>query len=60
MRLTIFRTLVYWVDGSYSTYVMQGINENDVRGQLLKQFVNFRRILSDYRFERVGEGQKLA
>ena len=59
-QLTIFRTVVLWLDGSKSIYTMQGVDKKDVETQLLSTLQGMMQEVKGYSFEEIGSGQKQA
>ena len=59
-RLTIFKAVVRWIDGSYSIYTMQAIDRKAVEKELFEELHNVRDSIARVYFDRVGDGQKLA
>jgi hypothetical protein len=53
----LFKVTVLWVDGSYSTYSMHGLDQKDVENQLLETLHNVRDSIKAYDFEQLGESQ---
>jgi hypothetical protein len=50
----LFKVTVLWVDGSYSTYSMHGLDQKDVENQLLETLHNVRDSIKAYDFEQLG------
>jgi hypothetical protein len=57
VKLKIFKTIVLWIDGEESFNTMQGIDLEDVEGQLLEQHRDVRDQILNYWFFEVGTSQ---
>lgn len=53
----LFRTVVWWTDGSFSTYSIHGTDKGDAENQLLDTLHNVRDSIESYYFKELKESQ---